>query len=141
MSVIVWDGKTLAVDRGATDGVTLWETRKLREFGKFAVVGSGNAHDVGRLMTWFLNGHIDQTFPNGNLADLFVVHKGSSTLLRYHGSPYPEEYIDIKVAFGSGKDYAFGALAMGATAAQAVEVACKFSTTCGHGVDVYEAVE
>lgn len=139
MSVVVWDGKSLACDRGVTDGVTLWEYAKLRMFKDYAIAGIGNQTDVKRLMDWYVAGAHPAAYPTGiSSADIFVAR--GNTLYHFEKSPYPLHYGDTKVAFGTGKDFAFGALAMGATAAQAVEVACKFSTTCGHGVDVYEAL-
>lgn len=37
--------------------------------------------------------------------------------------------------FGSGRDFALGALAMGASAYEAVKAAITFDITCGIGVD------
>lgn len=34
------------------------------------------------------------------------------------------------------RDYAYGALAMGADAVRAVEVACEYDNGCGMGIDV-----
>lgn len=137
--MVVWDGKQLAVDRSVTDGVTLWEYVKLRTFDGYAIAGIGNQTDVKRMMDWYVAGAHPAAFPSGiYTADMFVVKGGQ--LYHYERSPHPLHYGDIKVAFGTGKDFAFGALAMGATAEQAALVACKFSTTCGNGVDVYDAM-
>ena len=44
-------------------------------------------------------------------------------------------------AIGQGSHFAYGAMAMGASAEQAVEVANKFSIYCGIGVDTYTLVK
>lgn len=141
MSIVVWDGKTLASDRGASDGPTIWEVTKLRTFKDFALVGVGPSLEVGRLTDWYLNGSHTDKFPyTGAGAKLLVCR--NKKLFEYSNSSLPNIFDEHhKVAFGSGKDFAFGALAMGATAEQAVHIACRYSTSCGHGVDTYEAVE
>ena len=141
MSVVVWDGKTLATDRSATDGATIWEVSKLRVFKDFALVGVGPALDVGRLTDWYLNGCVADRFPYGAVHSRLLVCRNGK-LFEYSSSSLPTIYNhNQKVAFGVGKDFAFGALAMGATSEQAVSIACKYSTACGHGVDKYESVE
>lgn len=141
MSIVVWDGKTLAVDRGSTDGATIWEVNKLRTFKDFGLVGVGTAMDVGRMTDWYLNGCHADRFPYGSSHSRLLVCRNGK-LFEYNNSSLPTVYDhNQKVAFGAGKDFAYGALAMGATAAQAVTIACKYSTSCGHGVDTYESVE
>lgn len=141
MSIVVWDGKTLAVDRSSTDGVTIWEVNKLRVFENFGLTGVGPAADVGRLTDWYLSGYHAERFPYGaSHSRLLVCRNGK--LFEYNNSTLPTIYDhNQKVAFGAGKDFAYGALAMGATAAQAVSIACRYSTSCGHGVDTYESME
>lgn len=45
--------------------------------------------------------------------------------------------VKAKEAWGSGRDFALGALSMGATAAEAVKIACKHSTTCGGKIHTF----
>jgi len=42
------------------------------------------------------------------------------------------------MAWGSGRDYAMGAMEMGADARRAVEVTNVHSTDCGFGVEAYD---
>lgn len=42
-----------------------------------------------------------------------------------------------KEAWGSGRDFALGALSMGATAKEAAQIACKHSTTCGGKIHTF----
>lgn len=138
MTVAVWDGTTLACDRGASDGPTIWEVNKMLYYGNYVIVGVGPVADVGRLIDWYLTGANPDHFPYSASAMLLVVKDGERKLYQYDHSATPRIYEDTKVAFGSGKDFAFGGLAAGATAEQAVQIACRFSTSCGHGVDKYD---
>lgn len=40
------------------------------------------------------------------------------------------------MAWGSGRDYAMGAMARGANAKEAAEIAMRFDNGCGMGIDV-----
>lgn len=138
MSVVVWDGISLAVDRAATDGVTKWELDKVTVLLDGALLtGVGDHGALSALRNWFLGGEDPEDYPRTlQRAELILVtYKG---LFRYESaSPHPIEHRHNKCAFGSGKDFAYGALAMGATSEQAATVACNFSTSCGHGVQVF----
>jgi ATP-dependent protease HslVU (ClpYQ) peptidase subunit len=48
---------------------------------------------------------------------------------------------DTFVAIGSGRAYAIGAMARGATAEQAVKVAIKYTTTCGGKIQKVKLIE
>lgn len=55
--------------------------------------------------------------------------------MRYEREPHPFEIEEPFYAFGSGMDIAIGALAMGANAIKAVEIASRYSSHCGNGID------
>jgi hypothetical protein len=141
MTIVVWDGSTLAVDRGVTDGFTMWEQDKAWRLGDEVVTGVGNMTLVLAMRNWYVSGRdaskfpTEQTMPDRWCEFIVVTTEG---LFRYERSPIPIEHGFHKCAFGYGKDFAYGALAMGATAEQAAHVACKFSPHCGMGVDVYK---
>jgi hypothetical protein len=137
MSVVVWDGQSLALDRGATDGVTMWELDKWWKDGDDVLTGVGHHATLVALRDWYLAGRDLDTFPRLlQPAELVVVTGGR--LHRYeHTSPRPIDHGTNKCAFGAGRDFAYGAMAMGATAEQAAQVACGFSVACGHGVKVF----
>ena len=137
MSVVVWDGKSLAVDRGATDGFTMWELEKAWEIGDEVVTGVGPLDVILRLVTWYRGGCGADAFPrSAQDAELIIA---SPVGLRRITSASPTQInhgLNL-CAFGAGRDFAYGALAMGATAEQAVKVACRFSVSCGHGAQVF----
>jgi predicted lipoprotein with Yx(FWY)xxD motif len=64
---------------------------------------------------------------------LVVSRKG---VMRYDASPYFIKH-NLKCAFGDGAQFAYGALAMGASAAEAVAIASQYSPTCGQGMDIF----
>lgn len=56
------------------------------------------------------------------------------------GCPYIERF-DPPVAFGAGQDYALGAMVAGASASQAVEIACKVDVWSGGTIQVVNIAE
>lgn len=144
MSVVVWDGKTLAVDRQATCGELRMNVRKARYLAcaDETVAWTGD-HELGIVLAnWYENGAKPEDWPpaqrdKDRWCRLIVVSRRGG-LKFYEMEPVAQRYRDAPyAAFGSGRDFALGALAMGATAEQAAEVACRFCVTCGGGVDVF----
>jgi len=140
MTVIVWDGNKLATDRQASDGVVKWESPK----AWYAIVdkymnilsGVGKLKHILDLRDWYQNGASPNLFPRVDAtSQLIVVNKHG--LFRFEGSPTPIPHGFRSCAFGTGREFAYGALAMGADAVQAVEAANKFSAHCGLGVEVF----
>ena len=142
MTVVVWDGSTLATDKAASDGAAHWHTDKawyhVAEEGKVVLSGTGPLHSILSMKEWFIQGADRDTFPTLQTTHPchFVVVNYAG-LYRYEAHPLPISHGRRQCAFGEGKDFAYGALAMGATAAQAVEIANQFSAHCGLGVDVF----
>ena len=64
-------------------------------------------------------------------------HTIDEGLVRYEDTHIPIEHGKEPCAFGHGRDFAYGVLAMGGTAEQAVQVANKYSVDCGIGVALY----
>jgi len=152
MTVIVWDGESLATDRQANDGSMKWESDKAwyvthPETGKICIVsGVGILGYIIQLRDWFVGGcnwqarHDMDIAPS--MAQLIVVDdEGLCVYEGFHGHESKTTYSPVRLqapmAFGHGKEYAMGALGMGATAAQAVAVANEYSLHCGKGVAVY----
>ena len=140
MTVIAWDGKTLATDRMANDGSQKWESSKAwygmsKEKEVVIITGVKDLVVVLALQEWY-----QQCMPDimpdvaPSQAKLIVVKKDGLYELSYkmllpHTSPYS--------AFGDGKEIALGALAMGATASQAVNICNEHSLQCGKGVELF----
>ena len=140
MSVIVWDGTKLAADRQATSGNLARTTTKIFRHGDILFGGAGTHTALEALREWVLDGCKKDKFPklpdlDNNVPHLWVINR-NGTVLKFEDSPYPIAYHDKTFAEGSGRDFAYGALEMGADAVRAVEVAIKFDVHCGGGVDV-----
>ena len=142
MTVIVWDGHTLATDRQATDGTHKWEASKAWYmhtpiYGLCIVSGHGNVHDIIRRREWIRGGSDPATYTIDTKygAEMIVVNKDG--LYVYHPASSTPDLRTKPCAFGYGADYAYGALAMGANAEQAVQAANKYSLHCGNGVECF----
>ena len=137
MTVIAWDGTTLAADKRAISGGGICRTvKKIERFDNCLLAISGS-WDVGvELREWFKKGAIVNAFPESARKDeatlLVVGHGGLAT---YASGPYPMSVEDTRYSTGSGRDFAEAAMYLGKTAREAVEVACVFQSDCGNGID------
>jgi|TARA_R110000744_G_scaffold173945_4_gene292690 hypothetical protein len=144
MSIVVWDGTTLATDRAATDGTTKWRATKAWRHTTDAgtpliLSGVGPLQTILAMKNWMVEGADQNRFPSAQLAPLFChfLVVSPTGLIRYEQSPLPIDHHRCKCAFGEGAPFAYGAMAMGASAAKAVEIANQHSVYCGLGVDTY----
>jgi hypothetical protein len=142
MTVIAWDGKTLAADRrsttswGAHDVVTKIE----RHDGSLLALTGKPAYAL-RLREWYKAGAIVSDFPpqcaaadEGNL----VVITPQGLALLYSTGPYPERWENPFCAWGGGRDFAIAAMHCGKTAVEAVQITCVYSVHCGNGINTLE---
>lgn len=145
MTVIVWDGKHLAADKQATEGGLRHTTTKIKriEKGKFKgylMAGAGCTSQANHMMAWFELGAEPESFPKyqdtEDLSAQLLVIAPSREILRFDFNPIPCVFYDEVYAMGSGRDVAMGAMAMGADAKQAVEIASEICSGCGMGIDV-----
>ena len=140
MTCIAWDGRMLAADRQATNAGMRRVVSKLRLLpDSLWMTGTGDASILAEMMAWFEAGANVEKFPKRQASDdggAFLVVRRAEILV-YERGPIPLPlHPDNKIAaWGSGRDYAIGAMEMGADAAKAVEIACRWEVYCGHGVD------
>lgn len=146
MTVIAWDGKTLAADKQATENGVLHQITKIRKVTKgknkgWLIANAGVAATGALLMDWFEMGADPKTYPyeyqkmDGFGATLIAISP-KGVIHKFEHIPMPIVFEDEFYAAGSGKDMAIGAMAMGADAATAVQVVCTYETECGVGIDV-----
>lgn len=139
MTIIVFDGATCAVDSGAAADTTMLRVRKFWIRGDELITGAGETSHVVAMAEWYLAGAKVEEFPPmihlKRDAELVVID--SRRVRRYEASPYGVDHGNVRCAFGGGRDFAYGALAMGASAAQAAEVACLFSPVCAEPVHTF----
>ena len=108
-----------------------------------AVVGVGGLLDV--LADWHDRGADPRDLPvigSGEKWTLFVAHRDGSACLYHADAPYPQ-WVNTPFGLGSGGDYALGAMDHGASAEEAVAIACRRDTASAlpvQSVNVAEAL-
>lgn len=137
MTVIAWDGKTLAADKRATGG-TITTVTKIRRTGDGRLMGVCGDGSVGReLMGWADAGEVPATWPaaaNTGDATLMVIERGQLPRV-YYARPFPMHPEGPHFAIGSGEPYAMTAMYLGHGAKAGVEAACMLIESCGNGID------
>lgn len=142
MSVVAWDGDSLAADRQITYAGLKLESCKIREVSGCLLAGVGNAGTFEALVDWFTNNKDASKWPataqsNDDMwCRLIIIRTGPIMVTVVERMPYEIRVVERYMAWGAGSDFALGAMEMGADAKQAVEIACKYSNACGKGVDV-----
>jgi hypothetical protein len=141
MTVIAWDGSPrLVADKQMTIADSRFPTVKLHRGPRGEVYGfTGDPFLCMARMEWLKNGGEPSEYPKAEgdaFARLLVLD--ASGLSYFESSPYRIQVYSPFMAFGSGMDFAIAAMAMGADAVRAVEIACQFDTGCGMGIDVME---
>lgn len=142
MTVLAWDGKTLAADKLMCCGVTKGTVTKIHRFGDSLLGVTGNLSMGMEVLEWFKAGAIAKDYPPGNRdvnsgASLIIV-KPDKTVWKYESSPHAFKVEGEFCAFGSGDESAMVAMECGCDARKAVEVTCKYNTGCGNGIDTLE---
>lgn len=139
MTVIAWDGITLAADKlGECQGLirTTTKIRKIRN----NLVGIAGAASIGmEMFAWIAGGEKKGSFPESQMtgedwAEVLVIRPGGLIFV-YERTPYPVQYDAKFFAIGAGADFAVTAMYLGKDAYEAVRIACYLSTQCGCGVD------
>jgi len=140
MTVIVYRDGVMAADSQVcnNEGLITGAVTKLARREDGSLLGlAGYAGDVTGFRDWFLAGGKDAweaADKDHGFAAIVVSPNGRVSIFDQNGRSYPVEAPFY--ARGAGAEIAFGALAMGARADQAVEIACRFSVWCGGEVQV-----
>lgn len=141
MTTAAWDGKCLATDRRMSGGVT---GNKLFALPNGAyMVGAGTYDDIVEVALWLQKKRRKPKFSASEegMSEVIVVQpNGTAYWLTW---PFLRKVAirEPHAAIGTGMDYALGALAAGATAKQAVQIAARFDLETGHGVDCVQVVK
>ena len=142
MTVIAWDGKTLAADkRASSDGLILTVT-KIRRVKGLLVGVAGNMSSGVAMMNWLAGRR--KTFPTcqssqEDWAQVLVID--GTRILTFEQTPIPVEFEDRFFAIGSGRAYALAAMHCGRSAREAIEIACQYDNGCGNGVDTLTLIK
>lgn len=138
MTVIAWDGKTLAADKRVTYQGLSRTVTKIFRIRDLLVACSGNGAQAMEVMEWIKGGFVKSDFPvsqrdEDQWSPIMVISKGEVDI--YERTPYPVRLENQKTAIGAGRDFAIAAMHCGKTAQESVEIACLFENSCGNGID------
>jgi len=139
MTTIAWDGKTLAGDRQCTWGGTPTPTTKVFKVKidkKKYLIGAAGATADCQAFVEFVKGGFKDTPTYKEFTGLVIDREGRMTV--YSENPNSSVLNPKFWAIGSGGEYAMGAMAFGATAAEAVLIAADLDVNTGLGVDKVE---
>lgn len=149
MTVIAWDGKTLAADRMVSRGmVKAGTTTKIQRLKNRHLVGGCGTHNVvRRMMAWYEAGASAAEYPDDiklpsdheDMSSLIVVSPDGRIHV-YDGAPAPLLCENRQMAWGMGAAAALAAMYCGKTATEAVVIANMICDGCGNGVDTLELV-
>lgn len=140
MTVIAWDGRTLAADKMSCSvgyGYTVTKVHRLRDGSIVAFSGDGD--NAMALLAWLEAARNPATYPDAqkdgdNNASAFLV-RPDGTAWSYGKTPFPQRVECRFYAMGHGRDFALAAMHLGHDARTAVEVACALDAFCGNGID------
>lgn len=138
MTIICFDGNTLAADKRAGSGNTFVTVTKIFKIKK-NLVGIAGDYSYARLMLeWFRAGAKIEAYPESKddniMASMLVIDK-DKTIWLYEDGPHPFKVEDGHCAIGCGEEAGRVAMACGLSARDAVLMASRFNSGCGNGVD------
>lgn len=142
MTTIAYCGRFLAADTRGTygnDGICQAVCHKLRIENDVAFSATGRIADawLTALIEWWEIGADPASMPpRGSDEEVgnFIIVNGIGARSLTYGTPYPQE-MGKPVAWGSGANYAIGAMEMGADAMRAVLVAMKHDGPTGGDIE------
>lgn len=143
MTVIAWDGKRLAADKlGDMGGMKITVTKIFRLKDGSLAGFAGNFATVGEMLHWLNEGEIPDLLPASQRDENMWVGvlriMPDKRILKYERSPYPMAIENHFTAIGCGREFAIGAMSMGASAHEAVNIANHNAVGCGQGIDILE---
>lgn len=139
MTVIAWDGKTLAADKQGESGGLKCIVTKIFKLGTGELIGiSGTLSEGLAAIQWYKDGALPDKYPISKDSESSMIVISNGVIHKYEDHYKPFIIQNRFYAFGSGRELAIGAMAMGADAETAVEIACQYESGCGMGIDVLE---
>lgn len=145
MTVIAWDGKTMAGDKRTNFGGLHATTTKVYRVNGCLVGCSGNTAQIYEMHRWLADGAKREDMPAiqrdiDKCVSMLVVEP-TGRILQYENSPEPMVIENGNWAIGSGRDFAMAAMHLGHSARVAVEVASALDNGCGNGIDELLLIE
>ena len=140
MTVIAYDGTTLAADKMASNNFSQSKITKISRMPNGDLVGyAGEVGLATQFIHWLKGERKIEDFPesqrDANDSVECILIKPDRTLWIYERSPHPYRIYEAHYAIGSGSAYARAAMELGYDAVVAVKIACKLCPSCGLGYD------
>jgi len=141
MTVIAWDGKTLAADRQCGNNGTIEAITKIWRVRGHLLAGDGSAYLAKAMLQWWTDGAKPKDYPTAmweaNEGCYFWIITPDGVLSEF-STKFP---IGIAVdaqpmAIGSGRRCALAVMHMGGDARKAIEVTSAIDVDCGQGMDI-----
>ncbi len=142
MTVIAWDGKTLAADKQMGMAYPRRVT-KIRRLASGELVGVTGNFDQGLvLISWYEAGADPSSFPafqadHEKNSELIIV-RTDGVVCSLSNQPVAMPLENTQHAVGSGRDFAAAAMYLGCDARRAVEITIALAGDCGVGIDTLE---
>lgn len=137
MTVIAFDGHTLAADRmaavGSSTNASMSKIYHLKN-GDYAAA-AGRAAEAVLMIKWIDEGAVYEDYPLAGEPDSTVIVISKDGVLKQYDGPVPLVLTGPFYAIGSGREYALAAMYLGHDARKAVEVANALCMDCGNGID------
>ena len=152
MTIIIWDHRNgqLGADKQATQSDLVRRVTKIRRINGHLCATAGDWDLAQEMFHWFEHGADPEKHPpcmrNKDDWVAFLVITPDKRVLKYEKSPYPMDFTEAArsdgwYAFGSGRDFAIGAMAAGADIHTALEIVSRYCAGCGMGTNVMSLIE
>lgn len=136
MTTVAWDGRTLAADKRATvSGIRSTVTKVARGPNGNMVGLAGTLALFEDVIAWLCHGgeRPESQDDKHEWCSVLEIDPQGRCWKHERSGRYLIE--DRMAAIGTGGDFALAAMALGKTAAEAVQLASRFDTRTGDGVD------
>jgi hypothetical protein len=151
MTVIAWDGDTLAADRRAVCGHGVYSVTKIARVAGCLVGVAGRGDRIREFHDWVRDGARKEDYPKRDRDDqstyytAIVIRRGEPragpfgeerdiVVERYEDSPLPIIVEEQQHAIGAGGLIARAAMLCGKNAVEACSIACSLEENCGNGI-------
>lgn len=136
MTTCAWRAGAIAADRMLDGWMNTGKLFRLKDGS--VLTGAGNMDDIIEVAQWINGGCKEDAKPalDKNETDFLLVRPDGKAYWLTEPWLRQVEILDEFYAIGSGAKIALGAMAAGASAKRAVEIACRYDEGTGKGVNV-----
>jgi len=136
MTVVAYDGKTIAAERLITEGdFRVGYEKKILPWSRGVYACRGDVDDGNRFEGWLES---RDKFKPGKEFEAMWTDSDKPGKVFYANKTLTPWVHPVPFAIGSGAPVATPLLWEGYTAVEAVKAACKYTTSCGGKIDTFE---